>query len=87
MRSRARGCTRWKVTALMGETKVDPESGEWVPAEPLPYFPGLDFEVHGSGPWIWQAYEGATEVASGVARTRFGLRLAIWRARRLWRRQ
>lgn len=55
---------------------------EWRPAAPLPIQPGIDFEVSGSGPWIWEAYSGVRLLASGRARTRLGLVLGMWAAKR-----
>src|SRR2546430_2338943 len=56
--------------------------GSWSPAEPLPLTDDFDVEVYGTGPYRWQAWVGMTEIASGRARTRLGLRFAIARAKR-----
>lgn len=56
--------------------------GSWSPAEPEPLTDDFDVEVTGHGPWEWETWVGMTEVASGRARTRLGLHLAIWWARR-----
>jgi hypothetical protein len=57
--------------------------GSWSPAEPEPLTDDFDVEVYGAGPYRWEAWVGMTEVASGTARTRLGLQVALLRARRL----
>jgi hypothetical protein len=59
--------------------------GSWSPAEPEPLTDDFDVEVYGTGPYRWEAWVGMTEVASGTARTRLGLQVALLRARRLAR--
>ena len=56
--------------------------GTWTPSESLPLTDDFDVEVYGTGPYRWEAWVGMTEVASGRARTRIGLRFAINRAKR-----
>jgi hypothetical protein len=56
--------------------------GSWSPDEPLPLTDDFDVEVHGTGPYVWQAWVGLDRIASGRARTRLGLRLATARAKR-----
>jgi hypothetical protein len=51
------------------------------PATPLTPTGDFDAEVYGTGPWTWITYRGDLESAAGHARTRFGLHLALWRAR------
>ncbi|WP_318202929.1 hypothetical protein [Streptomyces sp. SCL15-4] len=65
----------------MSTTRQNPD-GSCSPATPLPLTNGLDVEVHGTGPYVWQAWIGLDRIASGRARTRPGLQFAIWRARR-----
>lgn len=65
----------------MSVSQQNPD-GSWSPAEPVPLTDDFDVEVTGRGPWQWDAWVGMTEVASGRARTRLGLRLAVARARR-----
>jgi hypothetical protein len=68
---------------------------EGEPMRPLGYIgDGPDFEVyrwgqndHGKTGWRWQAYSRDQLLDSGDARTRFGLAVALWRARRRLRRQ
>lgn len=57
-------------------------NGTWAPATPLPISDTLDFEVAGHGPYRWDAWRGTQQVATGTARTRLGLTLALFRARR-----
>ena len=56
--------------------------GSWSPAEPLPLTDDFDVEVYGTGPYRWEAWVGMERVASGRARTRLGLQVALLRARR-----
>jgi len=52
--------------------------GTWGPATPEPPSPGYDAEVSGHGPYRWALYHDCTtEVAKGLARTRFGAQLAL----------
>ncbi|MEU2713594.1 hypothetical protein [Streptomyces sp. NPDC007205] len=55
--------------------------GTWSPAEPLPLNNDFDVEVHGHGPYRWEAWVGMDRVAFGRARTRIGLRFGITRAK------
>jgi len=55
--------------------------GTWSPAQPLPLTRDFDAEVYGAGPWTWIAYRGGVEVATGHARTRMGMQLALLQAR------
>lgn len=57
------------------------DDGTWTEATPTPLHPGLDFEVAGTGPFEWEAWDGMTKVASGHAQTRIGLYVAMFRAR------
>jgi hypothetical protein len=67
---------------------------EGQPMRPLGYLgDGPDFEVyrrseirHGLTGWHWQAYRRDELLGSGDARTRLGLALALWWARRKFRR-
>ncbi|MFF0055632.1 hypothetical protein ACFYRI_14705 [Streptomyces microflavus] len=56
--------------------------GTWTTAVPIPVTPTLDFEVTGHGPYRWDAFRGTRRLASGAARTRLGLTVALLRARR-----
>lgn len=56
--------------------------GTWGPSQPVPLTDDFDVEVTGTGPYLWEAWVGMTEVAIGNARTRLGLRFAIARAKR-----
>ncbi|MFC5802770.1 hypothetical protein [Streptomyces formicae] len=56
--------------------------GSWSPATPEPLTDDLDFEVTGSGPFEWEAWRGLSLVAHGTARTRLGLHVALYRAKR-----
>lgn len=56
--------------------------GSWGPIEPLGWQGGIDFEVCGTGPYVWQAYDEDICVGVGRVRTKIGLWFAIWRARR-----
>ncbi|WP_405883592.1 hypothetical protein OG747_36430 [Streptomyces sp. NBC_01384] len=56
--------------------------GSWSPAEPIPLTDDFDVEVTGTGPFEWEAWIGVERVASGRARTRLGLQVALLRARR-----
>jgi hypothetical protein len=68
---------------------------EGEPMRPLGYIgDGPDFEVYdrahiarGLRGWHWQAYSRDQLLDSGDARTRLGLAVALWRARRRLRRQ
>ena len=42
---------------------------------------GVDFEVKGSGPYEWTAWDEDVCVGSGKARTKIGLAVALWRAK------
>lgn len=78
----------------MSTMRHDPERG-WVQAQPLGYIgDGPDFEVsrwgengHGKTGWHWQAYSRDRLLDSGDARTRLGLAVALWFARRRLGRQ
>jgi hypothetical protein len=65
----------------MNVSRQNPD-GTWTPAEPEPLTDDFDIEVNGTGPYQWEAWVGMTEVATGTARTRLGLRIAIARAKR-----
>jgi hypothetical protein len=69
----------------MTTSRQNPD-GTWTPAEPLPLTQDFDVEVHGTGPYRWEAWVGMTEVATGSARTRLGLWFAITRAKRRYAR-
>ncbi|MFB8182609.1 hypothetical protein ACFC8N_42800 [Streptomyces sp. NPDC055966] len=64
-----------------GVLRQNPD-GTWGPVKPLPLTGDFDVEVYGTGPWRWEAWAGLDRVATGNARTRFGLKIAILRARR-----
>ncbi|QTD97015.1 hypothetical protein S1361_06600 [Streptomyces cyanogenus] len=65
----------------MSQTSRQNPDGTWSPAQPLPLTRDFDAEVYGTGPWTWIAYRAGVEAASGRARTKFGLRVALLRAR------
>lgn len=65
----------------MTATRQNPD-GSWSPDEPLPLTDDFDVEVTGHGPYEWEAWAGMDQVASGRARTRLGLQVALLRARR-----
>lgn len=65
----------------MPNSQQNPD-GSWSPSQPLPLTDDFDVEVYGTGPYRWEAWVGMTEVATGRARTRLGLRVAIARAKR-----
>lgn len=56
--------------------------GSWSPATPEPLTDDFDIEVTGTGPYSWEGWIGLQCVASGTARTRLGLQVALLRARR-----
>ena len=56
--------------------------GTWTPSTPTPLTDDFDIEVTGTGPFEWEAWIGMNQVASGHARTRLGLQIALLRARR-----
>lgn len=56
--------------------------GSWSPDVPLPLTDDFDIEVTGPSPYEWEAWVGMRCVASGTARTRLGLRIALIRAKR-----
>ncbi|MER7813832.1 hypothetical protein [Streptomyces sp. NPDC096153] len=63
-------------------TSQQNSDGTWSPATPEPLADSLDFEVSGTGPFEWEAWRGMSLVAHGTARTRLGLHLALFRAKR-----
>jgi hypothetical protein len=67
--------------------KIRNDDGSLSDAVPIGYIPGIDFEVHGTGPYHWRAYVESGLIGSDNARTRLGLRFALWRAKRRWRRR
>ena len=46
---------------------------------------GPDFELYGSGPYEWTAYDEDVLIGTGKARTRLGAQIAMWRFQRAWR--
>lgn len=67
----------------MGDVEQQNPDGSWSPATPLGWQgSGIDFEVYGTGPFQWVAYDEDICVGSGDARTRIGLAVAIRRARK-----
>lgn len=56
--------------------------GSWSPDVPLPLTDDFDVEVTGPSPYEWEAWVGMKCVATGRARTRLGLRVALYRAKR-----
>ncbi|MGW4670114.1 hypothetical protein [Streptomyces sp. NPDC004324] len=56
--------------------------GTWSPDQPTPLTDDFDVEVTGTGPYAWEAWIGLQCVASGQARTKLGLQVALLRARR-----
>ncbi len=66
----------------MSGTHQQGDDGRWVPAEPLPWQPGLDWEVRRLSPdgWLAEGFIGPRRVARITARWRpllgLGMRLA-----------
>lgn len=61
--------------------------GSWSAIQPLGWQgSGPDFEVYGTGPWEWVAYDEDVCVGTGKARTRIGAALSMRRfKRRYWK--
>lgn len=54
-------------------------NGQWVSAEPLPYFEQIDFEVYKkAGGWIWEAYYKDKFLKRGFAKTKIGLKIVTF---------
>jgi hypothetical protein len=70
----------------MNTARQNPD-GTWSLAQPLAPTNDFDAEIYGTGPWTWIAYRGGLEAATGHARTRLGLQLALMRARWATRRR
>lgn len=67
-------------------TPAESANGIWSHSVPIPMTDDFDVEVCGTGPYRWEAWVGLHRVASGRARTRFGLAVALLRAKRRHRR-
>jgi hypothetical protein len=62
--------------------KISDDGERWGTAQPLGWQGGIDFEVTGTGPYEWFAYDEDVLVGKGKARTRLGLGAALMRARK-----
>lgn len=66
----------------MTGTNSTSDGEHWETATPLGWQGGIDFEVTGTGPYQWHAYDEDILVGKGKARTRLGLTIALKRARK-----
>jgi len=60
--------------------------GSYSPEMSMGWLGGIDFEIFGTGPYAWLAYDEDVLVGRGKARTRIGLAFALRRAERRLRR-
>lgn len=67
----------------MSETSRQNPDGSWSPAEPIPWQPGIDWEVYGKRgeKQTAIAYDGPTELARVTGRG-LAFRFRMWRANR-----
>jgi hypothetical protein len=64
-----------------GNFYVD-KDGHLQPNTPLGWQGGIDFEVTGHGPYEWSAWDEDMCVGKGAVRTKLGLMIALWWARK-----